>query len=278
MGLLWTFSPLAVLVLLLAALPAAAGEMRFSRAAFRLRNFRAPETRRLNYIEYILGSDEHAKEVMVLGSARCCSIATAQLGESLYRDDRSAGNSARGLGLSAVAAGDAGVLRLLRGDRRAGGGGRISLGEMTLYVVAFRQRPASVPEHALAASVASTSTTCICRTCSSFWRFPRQRSVRWPPRPRSRATRSAEALSLSRSASATPARHATPCATSACRFPPVRAWRSSGTTARARPPSSSCCVGLYQPTEGRISSMAKTCARAAPRRGSPSHRRGVSGL
>ena len=49
-GLLWTFSPLAVLVLLVAALPAAAGELRFSRAAFRLRNFRAPETRRLNYI------------------------------------------------------------------------------------------------------------------------------------------------------------------------------------------------------------------------------------
>ena len=60
-GLLWSFSPLAVLVLVLAALPAAAGEMRFSKVAFRLRNWRAPETRRLNYLEYVLASDEHAK-------------------------------------------------------------------------------------------------------------------------------------------------------------------------------------------------------------------------
>ena len=88
-GLLWTFSPLAVMVLLLAALPAAAGEVRFSRAAFRLRNFRAPETRRLNYIEYILGSDEHAKEVMVLGLGKVLLDRYRTVGESLYRDDRS---------------------------------------------------------------------------------------------------------------------------------------------------------------------------------------------
>ncbi|HNF98340.1 MAG TPA: ABC transporter ATP-binding protein, partial [Pseudomonadota bacterium] len=87
-GLLWTFSPLAVMVLIAAALPAAAGEVRFSRAAFRLRNFRAPESRRLNYIEYILGSDEHAKEVMVLGLGPALLDRYRSLGESLYEDDR----------------------------------------------------------------------------------------------------------------------------------------------------------------------------------------------
>ena len=41
--------------------------MRFSKAAFRLRNWRSPEARRLNYLEYVLANDEHAKEVKLFG-------------------------------------------------------------------------------------------------------------------------------------------------------------------------------------------------------------------
>lgn len=138
-GLLWTFSPLAVLVLLVAALPAAAGELRFSRAAFRLRNFRAPETRRLNYIEYILGSDEHAKEVMVLGLGNMLLDRYRTLGESLYRDDRSLAIRRAGWGylLSLLATlAFYGCYVVIVGLAVAG---KISLGDMTLYVVAFRQ-------------------------------------------------------------------------------------------------------------------------------------------
>ncbi|HMY38797.1 MAG TPA: glutaminase, partial [Marinagarivorans sp.] len=62
-ALLLAFGPLTVVGLLLSAIPAAVAEMRFSRAAFRLRNWRAPETRRLNYIEYVLANDQHVKEV-----------------------------------------------------------------------------------------------------------------------------------------------------------------------------------------------------------------------
>ena len=41
--------------------------MRFSGAAFRLRNWRSPDARRLNYLEYVLANDEHAKEVKLFG-------------------------------------------------------------------------------------------------------------------------------------------------------------------------------------------------------------------
>lgn len=138
-GLLWSFSPLAVLVLLLAALPAAAGELRFSKAAFRLRNFRAPETRRLHYIEYILGSDEHAKEVMVLGLGDTLLSRYQALGESLYQDDRklAIGRATWGYLLSLLATlAFYGCYAVIVGLAVAG---TLSLGNMTLYVVAFRQ-------------------------------------------------------------------------------------------------------------------------------------------
>ena len=138
-GLLWSFSPLAVLVLVLAALPAAAGEMRFSKVAFRLRNWRAPETRRLNYLEYVLASDEHAKEVKVLGLGPVLLDRYRTLGESFYREDRS---------LAVRRAGWGGLLSLLGTLAFYGcylfivglaAAGRITLGEMTLYVVAFQR-------------------------------------------------------------------------------------------------------------------------------------------
>ena len=138
-GLLWSFSPLAVLVLVLAALPAAAGEMRFSKVAFRLRNWRAPETRRLNYLEYVLASDEHAKEVKVLGLGPVLLDRYRTLGESFYREDRSLAVRRAGWGALLSLLGTLafyGCYLFIVGLAAAG---RITLGEMTLYVVAFQR-------------------------------------------------------------------------------------------------------------------------------------------
>ncbi len=55
------------LALLVATVPAFVAEARFSGAAFRLRNWRSPESRRLTYLEYVLANDEHAKEVKLFG-------------------------------------------------------------------------------------------------------------------------------------------------------------------------------------------------------------------
>lgn len=138
-GLLWSFSPLAVLVLVLAALPAAAGEMRFSKVAFRLRNWRAPETRRLNYLEYVLASDEHAKEVKVLGLGPVLLDRYRTLGESFYREDRKLAVRRAGWGALLSLLGTLafyGCYLFIVGLAAAG---RITLGEMTLYVVAFQR-------------------------------------------------------------------------------------------------------------------------------------------
>jgi ATP-binding cassette subfamily B protein len=61
------FNALAVSGLILAAIPATIAEIRFAGAAFRMRNWRSPDTRRLNYVEYVLATDSHAKEVKVYG-------------------------------------------------------------------------------------------------------------------------------------------------------------------------------------------------------------------
>ena len=41
-------------------IPATIAEMKYSKAGFRLRNWRSPEARRLMYLEYVLANDEHA--------------------------------------------------------------------------------------------------------------------------------------------------------------------------------------------------------------------------
>jgi len=66
--LLWSLSWWSVLVLLGAALPSFFAETRLSTAAFRIYSWRAPETRRLNYLEWILTRDSHVKESEALRS------------------------------------------------------------------------------------------------------------------------------------------------------------------------------------------------------------------
>ena len=138
-ALLWRLSPWSVLVIVLASVPAFVAEARLSAESFRVNTWRAPEGRRLNYLEWILTRDSHVKEVklfdlgpLVLGRYRA-------LFSRFYDEDRR-------LALRRLAAGTAfGILALaafygmylLVAGRAARG--EISLGDMTLYLVVFRQ-------------------------------------------------------------------------------------------------------------------------------------------
>jgi ATP-binding cassette subfamily B protein len=62
-ALLVQFSGWAVAMLCIATVPATVAEMRYSKLAFKIRNWRSPESRRILYLEYVLANDEHAKEV-----------------------------------------------------------------------------------------------------------------------------------------------------------------------------------------------------------------------
>jgi ATP-binding cassette subfamily B protein len=136
--LLLRFSPWAVVGLLVAAIPAFVSEARFSGVAFRLRNWRSPDTRRLNYLEHLIGDDDHAKEVKLFGLGPMLLDRYKKLAESFYGDDRKLAVRRFGwtFALSLLATGSFYTCYVM--IALAAAAGRLSLGDMTLYVVAFR--------------------------------------------------------------------------------------------------------------------------------------------
>jgi ATP-binding cassette subfamily B protein len=138
-ALLVRFSGFAVGALLLAAVPATVAEMRFSARAFSLRNWRSPEARKLMYLEYVLANDEHAKEVKLFGLGPLLLGRYRDLGETFYREDTAlAVRRARwAYALSLLATGA--FYACYAAMAIAAARGALSLGEMTLAMVSFRQ-------------------------------------------------------------------------------------------------------------------------------------------
>jgi ATP-binding cassette subfamily B protein len=138
-ALLVRFSGWMAVAVLAATIPAFVAEARFSGAAFRLRNWRSPDSRRLNYLEYVLANDEHAKEVKLFGLGPVLLDRYKGLAETFYRDDRriALGRAGWGYALSLLSTvvfygSYAWIVALtVRGT--------LSLGDMTLALVAFRQ-------------------------------------------------------------------------------------------------------------------------------------------
>jgi ATP-binding cassette subfamily B protein len=128
-----------VIGLVLAAVPATVVEMKFSAAAFRLRNRRSPEARRMNYLEYILANDDHAKEVKLFGLGPVLLDRYKSLGETFYAENRRLDiqrtSWAWSLSLLATLA-FYGAYAFMAIDAALG---LLSLGNMVLYVMAFRQ-------------------------------------------------------------------------------------------------------------------------------------------
>ena len=137
--LLIKFSGLAVLGLIIAAIPATIAEVRFSSAAFRMRNWRSPDARKLNYLEYVLANDDHAKEVKLFGLGPILLERYRALGESFYEEDKKLAVRRAGwaYGLSLIGTGAFYACYVLMA--LAAATGKLSLGNMVLYVVAFRQ-------------------------------------------------------------------------------------------------------------------------------------------
>jgi ATP-binding cassette subfamily B protein len=138
-ALLTRFSGWMVVALLLATVPAFISEARFSGVAFRLRNWRSPDARRLNYLEYVLANDEHAKEVKLFGLGPVLLGRYRRLAETFFAEDRrlAVRRALWGSVLSLVSTAMfyACYALIVAATVR----GRLSLGDMTLYLVAFRQ-------------------------------------------------------------------------------------------------------------------------------------------
>jgi ABC-type multidrug transport system fused ATPase/permease subunit len=138
-GLLLKFSGWAVVILMLAAIPVFIGETRFAGEAFRLFHWRAPETREQHYLETLIAREDFAMEVklyqlggMLLGRYR-------RIFQRLYGEDRDL-TLRRSiwsylLGLLSTGAFYATYVWIVL-EAIAGA---ISLGDLTMYLVVFRQ-------------------------------------------------------------------------------------------------------------------------------------------
>ncbi|ALZ83575.1 ABC transporter ATP-binding protein [Pseudomonas oryzihabitans] len=138
------FSPWALLLLVVGALPVFLAEARFSGDAFRLFSRRAPETRRQTYLETLLSHEAYIKEVKLFGLAPLLLERYRTTFAKLYAEDRRLTLRRDGWGfvfgllgtLAFYAAYAWVVLDTVRG--------RLSLGQMTLYLTLFRQGQAAV--------------------------------------------------------------------------------------------------------------------------------------
>ncbi|MGH8228336.1 MAG: ABC transporter ATP-binding protein [Steroidobacteraceae bacterium] len=143
-ALLVRFSPWAVVVLLLAGLPAFVAEAKFSGEAFRLFRWRSPETRMQVYLETVLAREDHAKEVKLYGLGGRLLERYRGIFRTLYAQDRALAVRRDlwgfGLGLIAtIALYGAYAWIAISMVRRM-----ITVGEMTRYFILFRQGQAAV--------------------------------------------------------------------------------------------------------------------------------------
>jgi ATP-binding cassette subfamily B protein len=143
-GLLYRFSPWAVLLLVLAGLPAFLAEAKFSGEAFRLFRWRAPESRMQIYLESVLAREDYAKEVKLFDLGPRFLDRYRDIFTRLYREDRdlTLRRDAWGFGLGLV-----GTATLYGGyvwiaiDTVLGA---MTVGQMTMYLQLFRQGQAAV--------------------------------------------------------------------------------------------------------------------------------------
>lgn len=142
--LLIRFSPWAVAMLLFAGLPAFLAEVKFSSDTFRLFRWRSPDRRMQMYFETLLSREDHAKEVKLFALGKRFLRRHRDIFERLYVEDKALTfrRDASGLGLSLMTVATLyGAYAWIAGSTLRG---EITLGEMTMYVLLFRQGQSTV--------------------------------------------------------------------------------------------------------------------------------------
>jgi ATP-binding cassette subfamily B protein/ATP-binding cassette subfamily C protein len=143
-ALLWRLSPWSVLLIVASSVPAFVAEARLAAESFRLNSWRAPEGRKLNYLEWLLTRDGYVKEVKLFGLGPLVLSRYRALFGKFYDEDRrlAVRRMTWGVGLGLVSlAVFYGMYALVAGRAARA---EISLGDLTLYLAVFRQGQASV--------------------------------------------------------------------------------------------------------------------------------------
>jgi ATP-binding cassette, subfamily B, bacterial len=142
--LLAQFSAWAVLILVLAGLPAFFAEAKFSGDAFRLFRWRSPETRMQMYLETVLAREDHAKEVQLFSLGPKLLDRYRAIFARLYREDRNLTLRRDGWGFVLGLIGTLTLYGAYAWVAVTTIVGRITLGQMTMYMMLFRQGQSAV--------------------------------------------------------------------------------------------------------------------------------------
>jgi ATP-binding cassette subfamily B protein len=143
LAILLAFQPIVALVLFGATLPSFIVQSKYSRLNFRLQTWRAPETRRMSYLEHLLTVDGSAKEVKLFDLGPTLLARYDAIFRKTFDEDRAlAWRRSR----AAFAWGTLSTLTYYGAYAWIVGltvAGRITLGDMTLYMAIFRQSQAA---------------------------------------------------------------------------------------------------------------------------------------
>ncbi len=142
-ALLFVFSPLAMLIVIVAAIPAFVTETRFSGQAFRLFQWRTAEARQQMYLETVIAREDYAKEVSLFGLGKTLLSRYQDIFRTLYKEDRNLTIRRGGWGFvmevfSSIAFYGAYAWIVYETMQ-----GKLSLGEMTMYLMIFKQAQSS---------------------------------------------------------------------------------------------------------------------------------------
>jgi len=143
-GLLLAFSPWAVAILVAAGLPAFVAETKFSGERFRAFQWRSPDRRMLAYLEIVLAREDHAKEVKLFDLGPRLLERFREIFRRIYAEEkrltirRDGWGYLLGLVSSAAFYGAYAWIAIATIDQT------ISLGEMTMYLLLFKQGQSAV--------------------------------------------------------------------------------------------------------------------------------------
>ena len=142
--LLIQFSWLAVVGLVIAALPAFFIETYFSGAAFRLFRWQVPETRKRNYLEWLLAREDYVKEVKLYGTGDLFLARYREIFEKLYAEDRALTLKRGWWGFLLGTLSSLPFYGAYGWIGWSAAMGWITLGGMTMYLMIFKQGQASI--------------------------------------------------------------------------------------------------------------------------------------
>jgi ATP-binding cassette subfamily B protein len=143
-GLLIQFSPWAVVILVGAGLPLFFAEAKFSGERFRAFQWRSPLRRMLAYLEIVLAREDHAKEVQLFNLGPGLMQRYRGIFAELYAEERRLTIRRDSWGFALGLLGSAAFYVAYAWVAVSAVQGRISLGQMTMYLMVFKQGQSAV--------------------------------------------------------------------------------------------------------------------------------------